>query len=301
MEKHRIPVLAPSEMTEFHFQSIEWKSRIMLDKHPMFHINRIESYLSYLSFPLPPHRKTVHDFIFLSKGHSKRSKGLDDYEFGAGSVFFLPAYQITQHHSMSTDAQGFFCQFDERLLQFLPSQYIKELLVFFESQAYPIVPISKQNQATIEQLFGRMLDLYENSIKINTNLIANYLTTIFNEIKQDLSKVQKKQKSVFMLIAEQYKNALTQHIYQKQSVVLYADLLNVSANHLNKCVKKTYEKTAQDLLNEMLILEAKTLLKYSNLQIAEVAVKLCDQSPSNFSRFFKHHTGITPKEFIDMD
>jgi AraC-like DNA-binding protein len=73
--------------------------------------------------------------------------------------------------------------------------------------------------------------------------------------------------------------------------------LNVTPNHLNKCVKTTTDKTAQDLLNEMLILEAKSLLKYSNLQIAEIAVKLCNQTPSNFARFFKSQTGISPKEY----
>jgi AraC-like DNA-binding protein len=48
------------------------------------------------------------------------------------------------------------------------------------------------------------------------------------------------------------------------------------------------------------ILEAKTLLKYSNLQISEIAVKLSDQTPSNFARFFKTQTGITPKEYLEL-
>jgi AraC-like DNA-binding protein len=51
----------------------------------------------------------------------------------------------------------------------------------------------------------------------------------------------------------------------------------------------------------MLILEAKSLLKYSNLQIAEIAVKLCNQTPSNFARFFKSQTGVSPKQYLQMD
>jgi AraC family transcriptional regulator, transcriptional activator of pobA len=301
MKTQSIPTLRPSEMQSFHFQTIEWKSRIVLDKHPYFHINRLENIISDLNFPLPPHRKTVHDFIFLKNGYSTRSKGLDDYDFGAGSLFFLPAYQITQHDSMSADVEGFFCQFDERLFSDLPQNYWRELLSFFDLQANPVVVLSSDMQQVVGPIFERILWLYENNTKINIELITNYLLVFLVEIKQDSLQIQKKHKTALVHTAEQYKNALTQYIYQKQTVALYADMLNVSANHLNKCVKKVFDKTAQQLLNEMLILEAKTLLKYSNLQIAEIAIKLCDQSPSNFARFFKQHTGITPKEYIEKD
>jgi AraC family transcriptional regulator, transcriptional activator of pobA len=47
-------------------------------------------------------------------------------------------------------------------------------------------------------------------------------------------------------------------------------------------------------------LEAKTLLKFSKLQIAEIAVRLCDQTPSNFARFFKNQTGLTPKQYLEL-
>ncbi|WP_409024985.1 helix-turn-helix domain-containing protein [Jiulongibacter sediminis] len=66
---------------------------------------------------------------------------------------------------------------------------------------------------------------------------------------------------------------------------------------MNKCVKKITHKTAQELLNEMIIMEAKSLLKYTDLQVAEVAVRLCNQNPSNFSRFFKSQTGYSPKAY----
>ena len=84
-----------------------------------------------------------------------------------------------------------------------------------------------------------------------------------------------------------------------QNILDYADLLNVTPNYLNKCVKTAIDKTAQDLLKEMLILEAKTLIKYSPLNVSEIAIKLCDQTPSNFARFFKNQTGLSPKEYAE--
>ncbi len=294
-----IPTLQPEELTGFHSHSVDWQPVLANTKHQYFHINRLEGYANKLKFPLPPHRKTVHDFLFLKKGFSKRSKGLDSYEFGASSMFFLPAYQITQHDMMSIDVEGFFCHFDEKIFQFLPKNYLKDDFSFFQLQSNPVVKLSVEAQAQVDVLFERLLILYEDEDKIDTHLIATYLLSLFGEVKRELPNQQKKIKNAYLQLTEQYKNALSQHIYQKQSIVQYADMLNVSPNYLNKCVKNSINKTAQDLLNEMLILEAKTLLKYSTLQIAEIAVKLCDQSPSNFARFFKNQTGITPKEFIE--
>ncbi len=98
-------------------------------------------------------------------------------------------------------------------------------------------------------------------------------------------------------MTEQYKNALSQHIYQKQKVTDYAEMLSVTPNHLNKCVKSSTGKSAHDLLSEMLILEAKVLLKQTNMTISEVAYKIGRNEISDFARFFKAQTGMKSSEF----
>lgn len=301
MEKSgKIPILKPSELNDFHFKKIKWNPTISEPKHDYYHINRLEDYINEISFPLPPHRKTLHDFIFLKKGSSKRSKGLNNYTFNASELFFLPAFQITEHLAMSPDVEGFYLHFDEKIFDFLPKNYLSDNYPFFQNHTSPILKIGLNTQIQIEQILNRLIGLYETDYEVNTNLIASYLLSVFEEIKKDQPKETKKIKNAFSQITEQYKNALAQHIYQKQSITEYAHILNISPNYLNKCVKNNTNRTAQDLLNEMLILEAKTLLKFSNLQIAEIAANLCDQTPSNFSRFFKKQTGITPKEYLNM-
>ena len=103
-----------------------------------------------------------------------------------------------------------------------------------------------------------------------------------------------------LFISQQYKNLLAKNIYQNQRVTDYAKLLAVTSNHLNKCVKSITGKSAQDLLNEMLLLEAKVLLKQTDLQISEIAFKLKEQNPGDFGRFFKSKTGTTPGKYRQM-
>jgi AraC family transcriptional regulator, transcriptional activator of pobA len=301
MEKQeKIPVLKPSDLDEFHYKSIKWQPTISQTKHQYYHVNRIESYRQNLSFPLPPHRKTVHDIIFLKKGNSRRSKGLTQYDFQASELFFLPAFQITQHEAMDENTEGFYIHFDEKIFNFLPKNFLNDTYSFFQIQSNPVIRLTSETQSFIESILERILFLYEDERETDINLVAMHLLALFEEIKKDLPIEKKKTKNAFSQITEQYKDALSVHIYQKQSITDYAHILNISPNYLNKCVKNSINKTAQDLLNEMLILEAKTLLKFSNLQIAEIAVKLCDQTPSNFARFFKNQTGITPKEYLEL-
>jgi AraC-like DNA-binding protein len=299
-KQEKIPVLKPAELNDFHYKSIKWQPTISQTKHEHYHINRIEDYIDNISFPLPPHRKTVHDFIYVRRGTSRRSKGLNKYDFKASEIFFLPAFQITEHEAMTADIEGMYVHFDEKLFDFLPKNYLSDTYKFFQLQANPIVSMPEKSVKHIEHILERLIELYRDDEELDTQLVATYLLVLFEEMRNVSPIEKKKTKNAFFQVTEQFKNALALHIYQKQQVSDYAELLHISPNYLNKCVKNSTNRTAQDLLNEMLILEAKTLLKFSKLQISEIAVNLFDQTPSNFSRFFKSQTGITPKQYLEM-
>lgn len=299
-KQNKVPTLDVSQLDDFHSKtiSLHWGNAVSKSKVKEYHINKLELISDKSNFQVLPHRKTCHDFIYLKKGASKRSKGLNEYTFEGPSIFFLPAYQITEHKIMSDDAEGFFCHFNENIFDFLPNNYLSEQFPFFQYQTSPVINLSLETQKSIETILNRLLFLYSNEESINKKLVSCYLLSLFEEAKKDIPEESPKKKNSFFKITEQYKHLLTEYIYTYRKISDYANMLNVTPNYLNKCVKISINKTAQDLLKEMLILEAKTLIKYSDLHISEIAVKLLDQTPSNFARFFKKQTGLTPKEFI---
>jgi AraC family transcriptional regulator, transcriptional activator of pobA len=295
-KSEKIPLLEINGLDEFHFGNTNLKF-IFSDSHSVFHINRLEGMNEKLNFPLPPHRKTVFDLIFLTKGSSTRSKGLNKYTFGENQFFFLPANQITSHESMSGDAEGYFVHFDEEIFHSLSLSHVLKDFPFLDFLANPIVSVPKEMQKTILSIFERLESLYKDLKKQELSLVGYYLLVLLTEVKKFAIAEKSINKNSSAILTHQYKNLLTQHIHHKQKVSEYADMLSVTANHLNKCIKQTTNKTAQDLLNDMLIMEAKSLLKYSNLHISEIAVQLCNQTSSNFARFFKKQTGVSPKAY----
>jgi len=153
----------------------------------------------------------------------------------------------------------------------------------------------------VEQTLERLISLYQEE-NHNKNLIALYLMSLFEELRSTSNSIEnKKTKKSNFEITKRYKLVLAKHIYEYQTINDYAALLNVTPNYLNKCVKTSIGKTAQDLLKEMLVLEAKTLIRHSNLNFSEIAVKLCNQTPSNFARFFKKQTNLTPKQYAQKN
>lgn len=300
-KSEKIPIIDTNVGTIFFSDTFDWHPILSNVKHQFFHINRLETIVNELNFPLPAHRKTIFDFLYIKKGYSKRSKGFTMYEIGESSMFFLPSYQITRHENMSRDVEGFFCYFDDKIFEVLPKNYLSNNFPFFQYHSNPIVNLSPTTQRIIEGILERLIVIYEDRNGFDKFLIAAYLLVLFEEVKKELPTQTKKTKSAVLQITEQYKDALVKYMYEKHTVTEYAILLNITPNYLNKCIKNSLGKTAQDLLNEMVILEAKMLLKYSDLQIAEIAVKLGNQNPSNFSRLFKAKTGFSPREYIISD
>ena len=270
--------------------------------HHLFHINRIEDYINQVKFPLQsdlhPRRITLFNFFFLTRGRSIRSKGLNKFNFGENTFFFIPAYEITTHELISNEAEGFYCHFS---LDLLTSDYrLKDLLInfpFLNFNCYPLVVINDEAKTIITSLLDRLLLEYKKGEKCRIDILQVYLITLFTELNAFVDNSKNLASDAAFNLTEQYKNALSQYIYQKQKVSDYAEMFSITPNHLNKAVKKTTGQSAYDLLSEMLVLEAKVLLKQTTLSIAEIAFKIGRNEASDFVRFFKTQTGWTPKQY----
>lgn len=81
------------------------------------------------------------------------------------------------------------------------------------------------------------------------------------------------------------------------TVKWYADQLYVSPDALSAKLKKLYGKTANQLISESLIEEAKVCLINPANSVQDVAEKLCFSDQASFSKFFKRYCGMSPGQF----
>ena len=98
-------------------------------------------------------------------------------------------------------------------------------------------------------------------------------------------------------LAIQFKLAIQREISIKNNVEYFIDKLNTTKSALLKSTKITFEKTPKHMIEDVILLEAKRLLKVSDLRVQEISYQLGFTDPTNFTKFFKKNYGDTPENF----
>ena len=91
---------------------------------------------------------------------------------------------------------------------------------------------------------------------------------------------------------------LVQKNFRNQRTVnVYADMLNITPKYLTETVKEISGQNAGELIDDVVMLEARYLLANPSLSIGQAANLLNFNDQSFFGKFFKRHAGISPKEY----
>jgi AraC-like DNA-binding protein len=77
----------------------------------------------------------------------------------------------------------------------------------------------------------------------------------------------------------------------------YARALGYSPRTLSRATLATAGLGAKEFVDRRVVLEAKRLLAHGDLPAARCAGRLGFEDAANFSKFFQHHTGMTPGAF----
>jgi AraC family transcriptional regulator, transcriptional activator of pobA len=98
---------------------------------------------------------------------------------------------------------------------------------------------------------------------------------------------------------DRFLNLLLNEIPRLRKVNEYAGLLHITPQNLNAACRKHSGKTASQLINSQLILEAKRYILHTGYTILEIADILQFTDASHFVKFFRKQEGMTPIQFRD--
>ena len=98
-------------------------------------------------------------------------------------------------------------------------------------------------------------------------------------------------------LVQRYRALLETHFRSQPSLAFYAEALHVSADHLSRACRNVAGQSAQQLMHERLMLEARRLLAYTAAPVAQIAAQLGYADPAYFSKFFARSVGETPSSY----
>ena len=294
--KSNIPTLSPELFRNYHIKN---KSDELFnhDNITQFFIHSFKEDAVNLNLPLPPHKKTVNDFVFITNGSMTKNLGIESFHLKKNDFLFTPKNNITTTASVSADLEGFYCHFSDELIGANP--FLETLHTQPSNQNY--FHISENEALNLEFLLTRIVQLYK-SRKEHPNdnrLLSFYLSTVIAELFLTFKKKEiapRQNSEVFT----NFKNLVHQQFKQQLDIKEYASQLNITPNHLNKRVKSETGKTASEIIKEITLLEAKVLLLQTKMTIKEISMELGFEDASYFSRFFKNTTNYSPSNYREM-
>lgn len=292
----KIPTLTPILIRNSHIKN-KTDDLLNHDNITHFFIHSFKEDEVELNLPLPSHKKTVNDFVFVTNGSMTRNLGIDSYQLKKNDFLFTPKNKITTTEFVSSDLEGFYCHFSDELIGANPFLETLHTQPLSENS----IQIPETEAENLKYLLNRVLQLYKSSNKEGKNhqLLSYYLSTILAEVFLSFKNTvitPRKNNDVLL----RFKNLAYKQFKQHTSIKEYASQLNITPNHLNKVVKSETGKTTTEIIREIIILEVKVLLLQTKLTINEISLEVGFEDASYFSRFFKENTGYSPSKYRSM-
>ncbi len=251
--------------------------------------------------PFRPHRLQYYAIIFVEKGQGYHFIDFKRYPYKEGSIIFVAKDQVHAFEK-NMDRAASFLLFTEKFLErsSLGSNLMHHLTLY-----------NYQLYAPVLQLPNKKL------INIITTLVnqieAEFLTTddfateeiIQSALKILLCMAERVRKSNIIISPSSlyYKDFLNfqallkKHLFETRQVKFYADKMMISTKKLNRITKEMKSQAAKNYINDLLIMEIKRLLTNTALSIKEISYKTGFEEPTNFVKYFKKYTNLTPVEF----
>ena len=99
---------------------------------------------------------------------------------------------------------------------------------------------------------------------------------------------------------DRFHELIDSHFRERRPVSFYAGRLGVSTVQLNTTCRRRTGRSAQQMIHDRLLLEARRLLAYSDLDVTSISYSLGFRDPSYFSRFFTRAQGSAPSAFREL-
>jgi AraC family transcriptional activator of pobA len=250
-----------------------------------------------------PHVHTFYEIIWFQEKGGTHSVDFRNYDVEDNSMFFLSPGQVhcfdgrTRHKGI---AMKFCTDFmkeendDENI--FIKYNVFNTL----DSSPYCII----NNEQVIDDLKGLINKMQEEQkndkdfghLELLRSLVKIFLINIHRHGKRKGSMPLDMMKSSHRLFV-MFRKMLEQNYTQLHLVQDYANKLNVSTKTLSNSVIECANKAPLTFINDRILLEAKRLLRFTDLMVKEIAYRLGYDDPSYFVKFFKRQAGILPSDF----
>lgn len=237
-------------------------------------------------------------FALCMSGSLKASINLKEYTLQAGDFVTLLPGSIIQFCEESEAVQisfiGFSAAFMEGVNLVLTTS--DNVTTIYE---HPIISLSETKANRLNDSLKLLERVQAEEGKINPEIMKHVLQALMIGVgdlyngKQWPSQVMTRSDE----IQKKFLSLVMKHYTSNRHTAFYASRLSISPQHLCMIVKQKTGRAVSDIIADMVIMDAKSQLKSTDLTIQEIAYSLNFPNVSFFGKYFKRYVGISPQKF----
>lgn len=246
-----------------------------------------------------PCRLKAEIFVLCMNGSIEASIDLNRFQAKANSFITILPGSIFQIHKIEGDFKIYFMGFSSKFLEHVNIlKTVMEMIYLIKER--PVIPLKESATLLLEDYFSLLIKTYNFcGAKLNREITSHLFSgmhlgvgAMYRDkayVKAPLSKSEQ--------IAKEFGQLVMQNYSKERNVAWYARKLNITHAHLCTTVKQVTGKTCIEIISEMVIMDAKSQLKSTDLSIHDIAYSLNFTNMSFFGKYFKRHVGMGPLEY----
>ena len=237
-------------------------------------------------------------FALCVSGTLKASINLKEYTLQPGDLVTLIPGSIIQFCEETDAVQLSFIGFSSSFMEGvnLIQSTTDNVTTIYE---HPVLPLDIKKTQQLNDFLKLLERIVMEEGKINPEIVKHILQGLMIGIgdlyrgkqwpNQTLTRSDEIQKKFLGLVMKHYTT--------NRQTSFYASHLSISPQHLCMIVKQKTGRSVSDIIADMVIMDAKSQLKSTDLTIQEISYSLNFPNVSFFGKYFKRYVGVSPQKF----
>ncbi len=242
-----------------------------------------------------PYRAKEGRIIRILQGTGRISINLIEYEVSAHQIIIIPDNSLIELLEISPDYDFQVIVPACNFLPALPGSILSEIY----TRNGIVLSLNEEEWTQAEMFFTLLWNILHSS-PYRRETVQHFIISLLYNLKYTYEQTRtttplrlSRREEIF----RRFIALVNEHSKQERSVNFYADKLCLTPHYLSTIIREASGQTVMQWINQSVVLEAKVLLKHSDLLIFQISDELNFPNPSFFSKFFKRMTGMTPAEY----
>lgn len=247
----------------------------------------------------PPHTHTWYEFNYITSGNETLLYGEEKHPVHEGYFFMIaPGIEHAHKYNRKNPHKGICIRWLVRQNPTIPQDTQNSTFRLLNSlSSWKIGPV--KDEWSLCELLSRISEETEKGYSsLSLQLLFLKIIVVLAELHvPEERKSSQEDELVKKSIIRKVEIMLDDQGYLDIDVNALAASLHMSYGHLSRVYRKITGKTILDRLCELRLAKARKYLEDSEYSMKEIAERLGFSNQYYFSRIFKEHYGVSPKEF----